>query len=49
MENEVQQLKTQLRTKNEENENLGHQMEEMHSSYSTARQKSVNLEESNDK
>ena len=49
LEAEVQTLKTQLTIKNEENETLARQVEDMHSSYSLARQKSVNFEESSDK
>ena len=49
LEAENESLKSQLASKNEENENLARQVEDMHSSYSLARQKSVNLEESSDK
>ena len=49
METEVKSLKEQLNGKNEENETLARQLEDMHSSYSLTRQKSVNLEESVDK
>ena len=49
LEAENEDLKKQMTGKNEENENLARQLEDMHSSYSQARQKSVALEESNDK
>ena len=49
LEEEVQSLTNQLTAKNVENENLASQLEELHSSYSLTRQKSVNLEGSNDK
>ena len=49
LEEEVQSLTNQLTSKNAENENLASQLEELHSSYSLTRQKSVNLEGSNDK
>jgi predicted RNase H-like nuclease (RuvC/YqgF family) len=49
LEAENETLKGQLTAKNEENETLARQLEDMHSSYSQTRQKSVNLEEAHDK
>ena len=48
-EAENQTLKTQLTIKIEDNKTLARQVEDMRSSYSLARQKSVNFEESRDK
>ena len=45
----MEALKQQLAQKSEENETVNRQLEDMHSSYSQARQKAVTLEESNDK
>ena len=49
LESENKTLKEQLNTKNVDIENYARQLEDMHSSYSLSRQKSVNLEESCDK
>ncbi len=49
LEAEVERLKTALASKNEDHETVARQLEDMHSSYSSARQKNVSLEESHDK